>query len=75
MASSVLTDEDFADLTRMLMDIADEHAGGRLVSVLEGGYSLDGLAAGVAAHVNTLDSCLSFVWPDAKVVGYLPVRP
>jgi acetoin utilization deacetylase AcuC-like enzyme len=49
-----LTDEDFADLTRMLMDIADEHAHGRVVSVLEGGYSLDGLAAGVSAHVSTL---------------------
>ena len=49
-----LTDEDFADLTRMLMDVADEHANGRLVSILEGGYSLDGLAAGVSAHVNTL---------------------
>jgi acetoin utilization deacetylase AcuC-like enzyme len=49
-----LTDEDFADLTRMLMDIADEHAHGRVVSVLEGGYSLDGLAAGVSAHVTTL---------------------
>lgn len=49
-----LTDEDFADLTRMLMDVADEHAGGRVVSVLEGGYSLEGLAAGVAAHVKTL---------------------
>lgn len=49
-----LTDEDFADLTRILMDIADKHAGGRLVSVLEGGYSLAGLAAGVAAHVTTL---------------------
>jgi acetoin utilization deacetylase AcuC-like enzyme len=49
-----LTDEDFADLTRMLMDVADKHAGGRVVSVLEGGYSLTGLAAGVAAHVKTL---------------------
>ena len=49
-----LTDEDFADLTRMLMDVADEHAGGRVVSVLEGGYSLEGLAAGVASHVKTL---------------------
>lgn len=49
-----LNDEDFADLTRMLMDIADEYSGGRLVSMLEGGYSLDGLAAGVSAHVSTL---------------------
>jgi acetoin utilization deacetylase AcuC-like enzyme len=38
----------------MLMDVADEHAGGRVVSVLEGGYSLEGLAAGVASHVKTL---------------------
>ena len=49
-----LTDEDFAELTRMLMDIADKHAGGRIVSVLEGGYSLSGLASSVAAHVTTL---------------------
>ena len=49
-----LTDEDFSDLTRMLMDVADKHAGGRVVSVLEGGYSLSGLAAGVGAHVTTL---------------------
>jgi acetoin utilization deacetylase AcuC-like enzyme len=38
------------------MDIADKHAGGRLVSVLEGGYSLEGLAAGVVSHVRTLQS-------------------
>src|SRR5687768_3812558 len=33
-----LTDDDFADLTRMMLDIAEKHARGRLVSVLEGGY-------------------------------------
>lgn len=49
-----LTDEDFADLTRVLLDVAEKHAGGRLVSVLEGGYSLSGLGAGVASHVRTL---------------------
>jgi acetoin utilization deacetylase AcuC-like enzyme len=49
-----LTDDDFADLTRMMMDIADKHAGGKLVSVLEGGYSLEGLSKGVASHVTTL---------------------
>jgi acetoin utilization deacetylase AcuC-like enzyme len=49
-----LADEDFAELTRMLMDIAEKHAGGRVVSVLEGGYSLSGLASGIAAHVTTL---------------------
>ena len=49
-----LKDDDFADLTRLLMDIADKHAKGRLVSVLEGGYNLEGLAAGVASHVETV---------------------
>lgn len=49
-----LNDDDFADLTRMLLDIAEKHARGRLVSVLEGGYSLDGLSKGVVAHVSTL---------------------
>jgi acetoin utilization deacetylase AcuC-like enzyme len=45
-----LTDIDFADLTRAVMGIA----GGRVVSVLEGGYNLDGLASAAAAHVAAL---------------------
>lgn len=49
-----LTDDDFADLTRVLLDIAEKHAGGRVLSVLEGGYSLSGLASGVVSHVRTL---------------------
>jgi acetoin utilization deacetylase AcuC-like enzyme len=49
-----LSDDDFAELTRILREIADKHAGGRLVSVLEGGYNLSGLARATAAHVNAL---------------------
>ncbi len=49
-----LRDEDFAELTRMLLRLADRHAGGRLVSVLEGGYDLAGLAAAATAHVHEL---------------------
>lgn len=49
-----LSDDDFADLTRTMMDVAEEHAEGRLVSVLEGGYNLAGLGSAVAAHVRTL---------------------
>jgi len=49
-----LTDEDFADLTDMMLDLANRHANGRLVSVLEGGYDLAGLAASVTAHVARL---------------------
>ena len=40
-----LTDPDFAELTHLTMDIARRHCGGRLLSVLEGGYHLEGLAA------------------------------
>jgi acetoin utilization deacetylase AcuC-like enzyme len=49
-----LTDDDFAELTRIVLAIAREHAGGRVISVLEGGYDLSGLAAATAAHVRTL---------------------
>lgn len=49
-----LTDEDFRDLTRVMMAIAEKHARNRLLSVLEGGYSLNGLADGVTAHVRAL---------------------
>ncbi len=48
------TDEDFYWITRELMAVADASAQGRVVSVLEGGYSLDGLAGGTAAHVRAL---------------------
>ncbi len=50
----LLTDNDFADLTRVMREIADKHAGGRMLSVLEGGYSLTGLASGLRAHVEAL---------------------
>jgi acetoin utilization deacetylase AcuC-like enzyme len=49
-----LTDQDFAELTDLLLNIAREHAGGRLVSVLEGGYAIDGLARAVSAHLGRL---------------------
>jgi acetoin utilization deacetylase AcuC-like enzyme len=49
-----LTDQDFADLTDIVVALAREHAGGRIVSVLEGGYSLNGLSAAVASHLSRL---------------------
>lgn len=45
---------DFAWLTGRLCEIADKHCDGRVVSMLEGGYDRQGLATGVAAHVETL---------------------
>ncbi|MGH6793925.1 MAG: histone deacetylase family protein [Methylocella sp.] len=49
-----LAEEDFAWATEQLMEIAGRHARGRIVSVLEGGYNLDGLARSAAAHVSAL---------------------
>jgi acetoin utilization deacetylase AcuC-like enzyme len=46
-----LSDTDFADLTRMVRGFAAKTAGGRVVSLLEGGYSLTGLASAATAHV------------------------
>jgi acetoin utilization deacetylase AcuC-like enzyme len=49
-----LTDADFGDLTDTVVEIARRHAGGRVVSVLEGGYSPEGLARAVASHLSRL---------------------
>jgi len=46
--------EDFGWVTRKLMDVAETSASGRVVSVLEGGYDLQGLKESVAAHVTAL---------------------
>jgi acetoin utilization deacetylase AcuC-like enzyme len=54
LGSLALVEADFAWVTSELMGIADRHSGGRLVSVLEGGYDLQGLAGSAAAHVATL---------------------
>jgi acetoin utilization deacetylase AcuC-like enzyme len=54
LAGLKLEDDDFYWITKELMKIADATAEGRIVSILEGGYSLDGLASGTAAHVNAL---------------------
>jgi len=54
VANLQLTEADFAWATRKLVDIADRRCGGRVVSLLEGGYDLEGLARSVAAHVKAL---------------------
>jgi len=50
----LLRDDDFRDLTALMTELAAEFCQGRLVSVLEGGYSLEGLAAASEAHVREL---------------------
>lgn len=54
LAGMNLEDDDFAWITRELMRIADETCDGRIVSILEGGYSLDALATSTVAHVGAL---------------------
>jgi acetoin utilization deacetylase AcuC-like enzyme len=54
LAQLRLTTEDYAWITGRLADLAHAHAGGRLVSTLEGGYDLQALAASVGAHVAEL---------------------
>lgn len=54
LGSLQLTEEDFAWVTLQLMEAAEIHCGGRIVSVLEGGYDLQGLSASVGIHVQAL---------------------
>jgi acetoin utilization deacetylase AcuC-like enzyme len=54
LANINLEEADFAWATQKLMAIADRHAGGRIVSLLEGGYDLQALGNSVAAHVTAL---------------------
>jgi len=54
LANLNLVEADFAWATQKLMDVADSSAQGRIVSLLEGGYDLQGLSRSVAAHVTAL---------------------
>ena len=54
LAGLQLTAQDFDWVTGQLMEVAGRHASNRLVSVLEGGYDLQGLAESAAAHVHRL---------------------
>jgi acetoin utilization deacetylase AcuC-like enzyme len=54
LAGLELEEDDFAWVTERLTEMAARHCGGRLVSVLEGGYDLRALAGSAAAHVTAL---------------------
>jgi acetoin utilization deacetylase AcuC-like enzyme len=54
LGSLQLSEEDFAWITLQLMEAAEIHCSGRIVSVLEGGYDLQGLAASAGIHVQAL---------------------
>ncbi|MEO1701188.1 MAG: histone deacetylase family protein [Pseudomonadota bacterium] len=54
LAQVNLTEDDFDWVTGRLMDAADRHCGNRVVSCLEGGYDLQGLASSAATHIHRL---------------------
>jgi len=56
MAQLQLCDDDYVWITRQIKAIADKHARGRIVSVLEGGYELKALGRCVAAHISVLNA-------------------
>jgi acetoin utilization deacetylase AcuC-like enzyme len=49
-----LQSEDFHDLTQLVVAVAEQYCGGRIVSLLEGGYNVDALAESVACHLESL---------------------
>ena len=49
-----ITPQGYTAITRVIVNLANELCAGRVLSVLEGGYRLDGLAESVAAHVAVL---------------------
>ena len=49
-----VTARGYGELTRMVKELAEKCCKGRIVSLLEGGYDLDGLAASVEAHIRAL---------------------
>lgn len=54
MGQMGLTEQDYVWLTEAIQEVAQRHAKGRIVSCLEGGYSMDALARSVEAHVRVL---------------------
>jgi acetoin utilization deacetylase AcuC-like enzyme len=54
LAQLGLVEADYGWITRRIKEVADRHAGGRIVSCLEGGYNLGALARSVAAHLRVL---------------------
>jgi acetoin utilization deacetylase AcuC-like enzyme len=54
MAMLRLVDGDYAWVTEQMKDVADRHAGGRMVSMLEGGYALSALGRSAVQHLRVL---------------------
>jgi len=69
MLIELISEEDYYWVTRQLVKIANKTAGGRIVSVLEGGYRVHGgpvsaLGRSVASHVRALTGHFTDSWDD-----------
>jgi len=51
-----VTEQAYGEITRRILECAERWCGGRVLSLLEGGYDMEGLAASVAEHVNELST-------------------
>ena len=51
-----VTEQAFGEITRRVVEAAERHCGGRVLSLLEGGYDMEGLAASAAEHVTALSA-------------------
>ena len=51
LAAMEVSDDGFARITRLMVDLANRHCDGRIVSTLEGGYSLPALGRSVVRHL------------------------
>jgi len=70
IASLGLETEDFAALTDLALDVADEHADGRLISFLEGGYDLAALAESIQVHLERM-----LARSNSEAAGMISPRP
>ena len=46
-----VSEQAYGEITRRIVEAAERHSGGRVLSLLEGGYDMEGLAASVAEHL------------------------
>ncbi|MGZ8867507.1 MAG: hypothetical protein ACXW2P_04115, partial [Thermoanaerobaculia bacterium] len=54
-----VTEGAYGEITRRIVECAERHCEGRILSLLEGGYDMEGLTSSVAEHVNALGGGLS----------------
>lgn len=69
LAQVQLTAGGYARMAKVLMELADEHTGGKVVAVLEGGYDLQGLSLSATATIR------QFLDPDGRAVDPLGASP